>query len=260
MNDPKAELWEDYFKLKKQGDSQALQEIEQALVVEYLYIVRYIASRLDLYLETYMDSDDLFSSGVIGLIDAIKKFDETKNTSFLTYATLRIRGAMLDEVRKLDWIPRTQRKNQKQIEETTLMLEQKLSRKPSPMEISEALNLNLKDYYKIEAVKQLYPSSFSEIEESECKIQNFQNNTLPNEYAFKKERETILLDTLKKLPENERLVIYYYYFEGLKLKEISKKLHLGESRASQLHKKALKTLNTLLKSTPHADLFLDTDY
>lgn len=258
MNDSKTKLWETYFQLKKQGNLEALIEIENKLVVEYLYVVRYIANRLDLYLETYMDADDLFSAGVIGLIDAIKKFDDTKNTSFLTYATLRIRGSMLDEVRKLDWIPRTQRKNQKQIEETTVKLEQKLSRKPSPTEISEALNLTINDYYKIESMKQLYPiSSLSEINDGECAINTFQKVLSPNEYAFKKEREMILLNTLKNLPENERLVIYYYYFEDLKLKDISAKLNLCESRTSQLHKKALKTLNSLLQSSPNADLFLD---
>lgn len=250
--DQKEILWNEYFLLKNtdvntEQKQLQLSDIEHKLLIEYLYLVRIIASRLDVYLTPYIDIDDLISVGTFGLMDAIKKFDLSKKASFLTYATLRIRGSILDEIRNLDWVPRSCRSNQKKVDKTISDLEMSLGRCPTTEEIAAALEMSIQGYYEMKKNNKPYAVVSLEDKESVNIDTILDNSVLSlNDYAEKKEAELNILKALSKLPLKERDVIYYYYFEDLKLKDISKILNICESRASQLHKKALKSLEDML--------------
>lgn len=222
-------------------------EAKQELIIHYAYLVKLVAGRVNIYLNNYVELGDLIGYGIIGLIDAIDKFSLDKNVKFDTYASLRIRGAILDEIRKLDWIPRSLRKKQKELAKTVQELGMSLGRQPQDQEIAHALGLKMQDYYEL--LQQTNISNLLFIDDCAPQIANIEDTTTPKpEYHV--ERQEILEDlthAMEELPERERMVITLYYFEEMTLKEISSILEVSESRVSQLHTKAVSRLRITLE-------------
>lgn len=230
-------LWNEYRK-------KPTQEIREQLILAYAQLVKLVAGRLSMYLGHNVEYDDLVSYGIFGLIDAIDKFDLEKNVKFETYASLRIRGAILDQIRKMDWIPRTVRQRQRKIDDAIKQIEMRTGKTASDEEI--AIELGLTEEELTNWQSQLMVTnvvSLSEFEESgqEPVMETVNKNRFlqPEEVVAEQELKETLIEALELLTEKERRVIELYYYEDLTLKEISLVLEVSESRVSQLHTKAL---------------------
>ena len=236
-------VWSNYIKYRD-ADSK------EKLIINYSHIIRYIAGRMGIQSGNLVDIDDLTSYGIFGLIDAIEKFIPDKGVKFETYASLRIRGAIIDGLRSLDWVPRVLRQKSKNIENVFEELSVQLGREPDNKEIANKIGIDesqVEDEIKRSSVISLI--SFDEYldQNHESSFQNSNSNEeLPESEYDKKELKELLIKTLDGLSEKERMVVSLYYFEELTLKEISKALNLTESRISQIHTKALLKLKTKL--------------
>ena len=235
-------LWAEYYKNKAP-------EIREKIILEYAPLVKLIAGRLSMYLGYNVEYDDLVSYGIFGLIDAIDKFDSMKEVKFETYASLRIRGAILDQIRKMDWIPRTIRQKQKRIDAVCKEIETSTGRSASESEIAAGLGISEEEYtdwqsqMKITSVVSLneYMDQGAEVpaEGNQYATSRFES---PEENIEKEELKKVLTDALDELTEKEKKVILLYYYEDLTLKEISSVLEVSESRISQLHTRALQKM------------------
>ncbi len=216
--------------------------LKKILIENYVDLVKLVAGRLGIYLNQYVDTDDLVGYGTLGLIDAVDKFDPTKNVKFETYASLRIRGSILDAIRKLDWVPRTLRKKQKEIDRTYMELECQLGRAPRDDEMAEKLQLSMESYH--EALKEVNISGLISIDEYMYQFESIKdkNALIPENYIDEEEVKNALAEFIDNLPDREKKVICLYYYEELTLKEISKILEVSESRISQIHTKAVSRL------------------
>jgi RNA polymerase sigma factor for flagellar operon FliA len=236
-------LWSQYAKNKTQ-------ELREQLILEYANLVNLVAGRLSMYLGYTVEYDDLVGYGVFGLIDAIDKFDTEKNVKFETYASLRIRGSILDQIRKMDWIPRTLRQKQKQMDAAAAKIEADTGRPATPEEIAAELGISRDEYeeWKTEAEFTNLVSLDDYLEQgSEGHMESFGAKFQQPETALqKKELKEMLVEALKTLTEKEQKVITFYYYEELTLKEISQILGVSESRVSQLHTKALQKIKVQL--------------
>ncbi len=233
-------LWENYGKTKSP-------EIREKLILEYAPLVKLVAGRLSMYLGYNVEYDDLVSYGIFGLIDAIDKFDSMKAVKFETYASLRIRGAILDQIRKMDWIPRTIRQKQKKIDAAIKEIETATGRAATDEEIAGSLGISEDDYLAWQSqMKVTNVVSLNEFMESGSEVPAQQSNQYrfdgPEEVVEKKELKIILEQELSLLTEKEKKVILLYYYEDLTLKEISNVLEVSESRISQLHTRALQKM------------------
>ena len=235
-------LWSDYAKSHSP-------EIREKLILEYAPLVKLVAGRLSMYLGYNVEYDDLVSYGIFGLIDAIDKFDSMKAVKFETYASLRIRGAILDQIRKMDWIPRTIRQKQKKIDAAMKAIESATGRAATDEEIAASLGITEEDYIdwrsqmKITGVVSLneFMESGSEVPADQSNQHRFDS---PEEVVEKAELKETLEKALELLTEKEKKVILLYYYEDLTLKEISNVLEVSESRISQLHTRALQKMKT----------------
>jgi len=230
-------LWSEYQK-------KPTQEIREQLILAYAQLVKLVAGRLSMYLGHNVEYDDLVSYGIFGLIDAIDKFDMTKNVKFETYASLRIRGAILDQIRKMDWIPRTVRQRQRKIDEAIKQVELRTGKTATDEEIALELGVTGDELVSWQSqLKVTNVVSLSEFEEQgqEPVIETVNKNRFsqPEEVVEQQELKQVLIESLELLTEKERRVIELYYYEELTLKEISLVLEVSESRVSQLHTKAL---------------------
>ncbi|MBO5096826.1 MAG: FliA/WhiG family RNA polymerase sigma factor [Agathobacter sp.] len=230
-------LWSEYQK-------KPTPEIREQLILAYAQLVKLVAGRLSMYLGHNVEYDDLVSYGIFGLIDAIDKFDMDKNVKFETYASLRIRGAILDQIRKMDWIPRTVRQRQRKIDEAIKNVEMRTGKTASDEEIAVELGvtgdelLNWQSQLKVTNVVSL--NEFEEQGQEPTMEFASQNRFLqPEDVVEEEELKGKLIESLDLLTEKERRVIELYYYEELTLKEISLVLEVSESRVSQLHTKAL---------------------
>ena len=235
-------LWDDYGRTR---DS----EIREKIILEYAPLVKLVAGRLSMYLGYNVEYEDLVSYGIFGLIDAIDKFDNMKEVKFETYASLRIRGAILDQIRKMDWIPRTIRQKQKKIDSVMKEIELTMGRAATDEEIAEKLGITDEEYLEWQSqMKITNVVSLNEYMEqgSEVPAEGNRHTTArfesPEENIEKEELKQVLEQTLQLLTEKERKVILLYYYEELTLKEISNKLEVSESRVSQLHTRALQKM------------------
>ena len=236
-------LWVDYA---KSNQSPAVRE---KLILEYAPLVKLVAGRLSMYLGYNVEYEDLVSYGIFGLIDAIDKFDYNKAVKFETYASLRIRGAILDQIRKMDWIPRTIRQRQKQIDAVMRQIESEKGRAATDEEIAVGLGITNEEYLdwqskmKITNVVSLneYLEQGSEVPNSSTASRHF---IMPEDAVEQDELKTMLIEALQLLTERERRVVELYYYEELTLKEISHVLEVTESRVSQLHTRALQKMKT----------------
>ena len=239
------DLWIAYEK------SNQSQEIREKLILEYAPLVKLVAGRLSMYLGYNVEYEDLVSYGVFGLIDAIDKFDYTKAVKFETYASLRIRGAILDQIRKMDWIPRTIRQRQKQIDQVMRQIESEKGRVATDEEIAIALGISNDEYLEWQSkMKITNIVSLNEFLEQGSEVPNPTSGSrhfiMPEEAIEQEEIKKVLVEALGLLTQKERRVIELYYYEELTLKEISFILEVTESRVSQLHTKALQKMKTKL--------------
>lgn len=238
----RTKLWEDYAKTKSP-------DIREKIILEYAPLVKLVAGRLSMYLGYNVEYDDLVGYGVFGLIDAIDKYDNMKAVKFETYASLRIRGAILDQIRKMDWIPRTIRQKQKRIDAAMKEIEASKGRAATDEEIAKSLGISDDEYnswqsqMKITGVVSL--DEFMESGSEATTIQSTQHRfDGPEEVIEKSEMKEVLSQALELLTEKEKKVILLYYYEDLTLKEISNVLEVSESRISQLHTRALQKLKS----------------
>lgn len=239
----------------KQDTSGVDGKLRDQLIMDYAPLIRFVAQRIATRLPSNIDIDDLISAGVIGLMDAIEKYDPSRDNKFKTYAEFRIRGAILDELRSQDWVPRSVRDKAKRIEKTYAELEQKFGRAVSDTEISDALGVNLEEYYemiaKVKAVTLLSIDELSGPNQHERKslLEVLESTTSKNPFTQLKSQAVrdILVKNIEDLPEKQKLVLQLYYYEDLNLKEIGRILEVTESRVSQLHTQAVERLRSKLK-------------
>ena len=240
----KQKLWDEYKKNKSP-------DIREKLILEYANLVNLVAGRMGMYLGYTVEYDDLVGYGIFGLIDAIDKFDLTKNVKFETYASLRIRGSILDQIRKMDWVPRTLRQRQKQIDTATAKIEADAGRPATDAEIAKELNITEEEYTgwksEIQLSNMLSLDDYLEQSgDSQIEPGGSQRFEQPEKAVEKEELKQMLVEAMKTLTEKECSVITLYYYEDLTLKEISRILEVSESRVSQLHSKALQKMKNKL--------------
>ena len=238
-------LWELY---KRTGRP----ELQEKIVLKYLKLVHFLSNRLVRFTTSSLDKDDLYSAGVIGLLEAIERFDIEKNVEFKTYATLRIKGAIIDEIRRFDWVPRTVRKKSKLLDATVHRLFSELNRLPTDEEIAEELGVTMDEYYQLtDNIGPLYISSLDNVYDTDKGEQSFNEMISDERDAEIEESKRIMRENLasgiEDLPEKERLVVTLYYYENLNLKEIGAVLEVSESRVSQIHSSAISKLRTILQ-------------
>lgn len=236
----RAKLWEDYNRTKDV-------KLREQIIVEYVSLVKLVAGRLNMYLGYTVEYDDLVSYGIFGLIDAIDKFDFDKNIKFETYASLRIRGSILDQIRKLDWIPRSVRQKQKQLDAAITALEKEKGVGVTDQDIADKLGITIEEYRNWESLSNVYNiASLDEFIEqgTDGGVKEFRNTTYlePEECIDNNEVKQMIMDALELLTEKEKKVVLLYYYEDLTLKEVAKILEVSESRISQLHSKALEKM------------------
>jgi RNA polymerase sigma factor FliA len=225
------------------------QEKEQ-MILQHCGLVKFMALRLASRLPSSVQMDDLFNAGIIGLIDAIDKFDASQGIQFETYAKIRIRGAMLDEIRAMDWVPRSLRQKGSMVERAHVALEQKLGRDPSDEEISRELGVNLHEYHQL--VDEIKGISILPEDIQEAVQENRGSHLLatapdePFQHRYREEIKSLLASAIDTLPKKEQTVLSLYYYDELTMKEIGAVLGYTESRISQIHTKAVLKLRTRL--------------
>lgn len=228
-------------------------KLKDQLIQDYSPLIKFIAHKIAMKLPANIELDDLISSGVLGLIDAIEKYDHTRDNKFKTYAEFRIRGAILDDLRAQDWIPRSVRDQAKKIDRANAKLEQSLGRGASVDEISEALGLEIDEYHTL--VNRVKTTTLLSVDEllstkKNAQLNNWEglstNKNSPFSNIKEKNTKKLVLESIEKLPLNQQLVLNLYYYDNLNLKEIGQILNVSESRVSQLHTKAIKLLKQKL--------------
>lgn len=246
-------IWEKYTK-------NPTQEMREQIIIEYAPLVKIVAGRLSMYLGGNVEYEDLVSYGVFGLIDAIDKFDTSKDVKFETYASLRIRGSILDQIRKMDWIPRTVRQRQRKIDEAIKSLEARTGKTPTDEMLAEELGVSGEELLSWQSqLKVTNVVSLNEFVESGNEpVMDAKGNfrfAQPEEVIAETELKRMLKDAMQLLTEKEQKVILLYYYEDLTLKEISRVLEVSESRISQLHTKALQKMKK--KMGPYMNILTD---
>jgi RNA polymerase sigma factor FliA len=242
-------LWKEY---KESGSKIA----KDKLLVEYAYLVKFIAHRLAVNLPSSVDRNDLTSAGILGLIKAVETFEPERGVKFETYAAHKIRGAILDELRALDWVPRSVRQKARDLQKTYAKLENELGRIPYDDEICDSLGISLKEFEDL--LSDVAPATLISLEEampdrsSDSKelrvidtIEDPGSSNPLKELGFL-EVKNILKEAIANLPEKEKLVVALYHYEELTLKEIGVVLDITESRVSQIHSKAILKLRSKL--------------
>ena len=234
-------------------------EKRNELILTYTPLIKYIAARLAARLPAQVSLDDLVSCGIIGLIDAINKFDVSKNVQFKTYAEFRIKGAMLDELRSLDWIPRSVRKKTHLIEDAYANLQRSLGRPAEAEEVAEFMDLKIEELYKLlDETKAVSVVALEEGRKSAGAHASYLEHEVLETIQDDNARDSLLavhfsglqgimLEAIEALPDKEKLMISLYYYEELTMKEIGQIMGYTESRISQLHTQAMYRLKHKLR-------------
>lgn len=227
---------------------------EKDLIERYLPLVRNVADRIKLTLPSHIDADDLYSSGVIGLIAAVRKYDPAQGSTFAGYAAMRIRGAVLDELRRMDWCSRRTRARARKLKDSINTLEQKLGHAANEDQICEALGITRKEYAKW--LDEIRPATFialdqhAENDESEGaslhELLADDNDTTGRDNLEKEELLELLTQTMAELPDIPRKILAMYYFEGMRLAEIAAVFGLTESRICQIHSQTILGLRAFI--------------
>ncbi|WP_236777811.1 FliA/WhiG family RNA polymerase sigma factor [Anoxybacter fermentans] len=241
-SDEKA-LWKAFQK----GDLQA----RNLLIEKYTPLVKYVAGRVKLVVPPQIEFDDLVSFGIIGLIQAIDRFDPERGVKFSTYAAVRIRGAIIDELRAQDWISRSSREKAKRLHQAYKKLEQTLGRLPEDEEVARELGLDLKEYNKLVMEANIPElTSLESLINPDSGLQLMDQipgeNERPEEIVYDKEIKRLLVEAIDRLKEQEKLVLALYYYEELTQMEIAQVLDLSPARVSQIHAKAVLRLRGML--------------
>ncbi len=237
-------LWQAY---KEKGDQTA----KDQLIVGYVPLVKSIAGRLFVTYNSQVEYDDIVGYGIIGLIDAVEKFDHKKGIKFETYASIRIRGAVVDHLRINDWIPRSLRAKYRKVEEVVQRLQSEMGGEATDDMIAKELGMTLDEYssYMGEITTYAVVSLEEKIEENKSfDIVSEDEDYMPGEALERKELKRALADALRGLPEKERQVLELYYYSELTYKEIAAVLEVTESRISQIHTKAITKLKASLSA------------
>ena len=232
-------------------------EKRNELILTYTPLIKYIAARLAARLPAQVSLDDLISCGIIGLIDAINKFDVSKNVQFKTYAEFRVKGAMLDELRALDWVPRSVRRKTTDLEKVYADIEKQMGRPATDEEVAKTMGLALDDFYKL--LDETKSVSFMDIEFLRQKATEANDPTLAETFAMDDrdpftainlaQIRELIANAISDLPEKEKLTVSLYYQDELTMKEIGEVMGYTESRISQMHSKAMFRLRAKLKKT-----------
>ena len=255
MIKPRPQKFKDYTKTYFNDSAKLTPEKREELILTYTPLIKYIATRLAARLPPHVSLDDLISCGIIGLIDAIDKFDLGKNVQFKTYAEFRIKGAMLDELRALDWVPRSVRSKITSLEAAYGTLEKKLGRPATDEEMAESLQLSMEEFHKL--LNETKSVTFMDIELLKQRSPELRGSNLTEllsgdsndpfaALSFSQIRG-LVAQAITALPEKEKLTVSLYYFEELTMKEIGQVLGYTESRISQMHSKAVLRLRSKLK-------------
>jgi len=226
------------------------------LIREHMSLVNLVVQRMVPQVPSFMTKDDMTSAAMVGLVDAAKKYDPSKGTKFRTFAEYRIRGAVYDEMRKLDWFSRSLREKNRNLTQTMLKLERKLGQSPDEHEMAEAMDMSLDEYHELLGkVSHLGCVSLHETLDHTGEGRSFLDSLqdvkgpTPLEMIESKEITYIIADILEELSEKERLVIALYYYEELTQKEIAEVIEVTEGRVSQLHSQALTKLRVKVMNT-----------
>ncbi|CDM65652.1 RNA polymerase, sigma 28 subunit, SigD/FliA/WhiG [Pyrinomonas methylaliphatogenes] len=229
-----------------------------ALIEEHLAQVKFIAERLAAKLPPSVQADDLIGAGVMGLIDAAEKFDPARGVQFKTYAEMRVRGAMLDHLREMDWAPRPLRQRARQLETVYREIEQAHGRPATEEEVAAALNISLEELHALFAELRALNITDAESREEDGTVRLAPVDATNNPFALyqRQEARQRLAEAIERLPVRERQVIALYYLEELTMKEIGAVLGVTESRVSQIHTQAVLRLRAMLE--PVRDAFVST--
>lgn len=247
-NKSEEELWEEY---KRTSDLR----IREVFVYQYAPLVKYVAGKVAMGMPQNIEFDDLVGYGTFGLLDAIEKFNPSLNIKFKTYAVTRIRGAIYDELRAIDWVPRSIRQKAKELENAIGKLENKLGRAAKDEEIAEQLGIPIAEFHQVllklggTSIVSLNDAWFTGDDNDKVSIIETiesPNELNPDTIVEKEEVKKMIVRTIEELPEKEKKVLILYYYEDLTLKEIGQVLNVTESRVSQLHTKAIMRLRSKL--------------
>ncbi|MCI5666073.1 MAG: RNA polymerase sigma factor WhiG [Treponema sp.] len=234
------DLWEEFKKTKSPS-------IREKFIRQYMPLVKYVAGKVAVGMPSNVEFDDLVGYGQFGLLDAINKYDTSKNVKFKTYAVTRIRGAIFDELRQIDWVPRSVRQKSREIEDAIASLESRLGRTASNAEIAESLNMTEEDYNRTvmkvsgTSILSLNDVWYAGDDNDNLSIGNnieAPSSLNPDIMAEREAVKKVIAEAINELPEKEKMVIVLYYHEDLTFKEIGEVLEVSESRISQLHTKA----------------------
>ena len=236
------------------ADSAEARSQREALISEYLPYVKRIVHRIAIHLPSHVEIDDLINVGVIGLIQAIDRYDANRDNKFLTYAVFRIKGAVLSELRSRDYLSRSNRRKVRELDTAYLELEQKLGRPATDEELAETLGMELDDLYQVKRMSSISFVSFEELgvssdEEKASLLGNLINSDSEDALTLTrlKEMKGALAEAIEDLPEKEKMVVSLYYAEELTMKETGQVLGVTESRVSQIHSQAIIRLRGKLR-------------
>ena len=247
-------LWKRYGK-QKSGSA-----VENELVQVYLPLVKTVVGRLAMTLPPHVDMEDLYSAGLVGLLSAVRQFDPKMGTIFESYARLRIRGAVLDELRRMDWVPRSVHVKARQIEATMREIESRKRRAPTDEEMAKALKISVREYQQW--LDEIRPATFVSLDAAphfETDDGTGQNETiadarqeLPLDGVSRRELIRLIASRLEELPDMQKKVLALYYFEDLRLREIAEVFGLTESRICQIHAKAIISIRAAINKMESA--------
>ena len=252
INDEKEEddLWEEFKKTKSPS-------LRDKFIRQYMPLVKYVAGKVAVGLPASVEFDDLVGYGQFGLLDAINKYDPAKGVKFKTYAVTRIRGAIFDELRQIDWVPRSVRQKSREIEDAIVSLESRLGRTATDSEIAGSLNMSEDEYHRTvmkvsgTSVLSLNDVWYAGDDNDNMSIGNnieSPSSLNPDVIVEREEVRKVIIQAINELPKNEKMVIVLYYNEDLTFREIGQVLNVSESRISQLHTKANMRLRAKLTS------------
>jgi RNA polymerase sigma factor for flagellar operon FliA len=245
------ELWQQYRRTRDP-------KIREAFIKQYAPLVKYVAGKVAIGMPHNVEFDDLVGFGVFGLLDAIDKFDPEKNVKFKTYAVTRIRGAIFDELRSIDWVPRSVRQKTREVEEAIGSLEARLGRMATDQEVASSLGMSEDEYLKI--LQKISGTSLLSINELRSTGDENEKVSIvdsiespsslnPEVIVERDEIRRVIVEAIDELMDKEKKILVLYYFEDLTLKEIGQVLEVTESRVSQLHTKAILRLRAKLKNS-----------
>ena len=242
-----ADLWEQYLQ------DRTKKSVRDKLIVQYIYLARYVVGRIKVNLPPSFSFDDVVSFGIEGLIDAIEKYHPSKGAKFESYALMRIRGAIIDKIRSSDWLPRTLRRKIKEIKIATERLKQQIGRAPTTKEVADVMGLTEDKINEIMSADVTVNSIYDKKGTGEDSVEIIdtiedENSQRPEDKIEKIDAKKELEQALKKLPERERTLLVFYYHENMTLKEIGEAINVSESRVCQLHAQAIMKLRNILSA------------